>query len=43
MSGKSVAQKLLIKEAYAGTLGLQGVAMISVDVGWAALRLKVAD
>ena len=27
--------------AYARTLGLQGVAMISVDEDWAALRLKV--
>jgi hypothetical protein len=43
MSGKSVAQKLLIKEACASTLGLQGVAMIPVDDDWAALRLKVAN
>ncbi|MBI5563702.1 MAG: DUF3052 domain-containing protein [Chloroflexi bacterium] len=27
--------------AYAATLGLQGVAMISIDEDWSALRLKV--
>jgi predicted CoA-binding protein len=27
--------------AYAGTIGLQAVAMISVDEDWSALRLKV--
>ncbi len=27
--------------AYAGSLGLQGVAMISIDDDWSALRLKV--
>ncbi len=27
--------------AYAGSIGLQGVAMISIDDDWAALRLKV--
>jgi hypothetical protein len=27
--------------AYAATLGLQGVAMISIDDDWSALRLKV--
>ncbi len=27
---------------YARTLGLEGVAMISVDDDWSALRLKVA-
>jgi predicted CoA-binding protein len=27
--------------AYAGTIGLQAVAMISVDENWSALRLKV--
>ncbi len=28
--------------AYADSIGLQGVAMISIDDDWAALRLKVA-
>ena len=28
--------------AYAPTLGLQGVAMIAIDEDWAALRLKIA-
>ncbi|NJD59642.1 MAG: hypothetical protein C3F13_19105 [Anaerolineales bacterium] len=28
--------------AYAQTLGLQGVAMISIDDNWSALRLKLA-
>ena len=27
--------------AYAQTIGLQGVAMISIDEGWSALRLKI--
>jgi len=27
--------------AYAGSLGLQGVAMISIDDDWSALRLKI--
>jgi len=27
--------------AYAGSLGLQGVAMISIDDDWSALRLKL--
>lgn len=29
--------------AYARSIGLEGVAMISVDDDWSALRLKVAD
>ena len=29
--------------AYAGTIGLQAVAMISVDADWSALRLKVVS
>jgi hypothetical protein len=27
--------------AYAASLGLQGVAMISIDDDWSALRLKI--
>ena len=29
--------------AYAHTLGMEGVAMISIDEDWSALRLKVTD
>jgi hypothetical protein len=29
--------------AYAHTLGMEGIAMISIDDDWSALRLKVTD
>lgn len=43
MPEKTVAQKMLIKiHAYAMTVGLVGVALISVDDDWSAMRFKQA-
>jgi hypothetical protein len=39
MSDKSIIHRDSIN-AYAQTLGLVGVAMISIDDNWSALRLK---
>jgi hypothetical protein len=44
MPDKTVAEKLLFKDSintYAGSIDLTGVAIISVDQDWSALRLKV--